>query len=420
VKGVGSTYPKLGNPVTAVVGGALIAVVVLLAGSYLLTRFGIGLFGSDAPRLAGVEMVKRAGLNAFAVQCVSLVGSGSVSSGVGGSEAVRGTIALPVTCWMVLPFVALLVGGYAAGCLRRCDSIASAVWLSFFFAVTYGVILAVLSRLVSAQMNSGLLPEISGVTVSPPRIDFSPGFWSSLGHGWMYGMVFAYLGVLASLRRSWLTFEPGQWWVSGKSVVVVCLVISFVFGAVLSVRVLSSQEVGGVRGLEMVPAACGIAYTLSYGASAIGDVSSEITAVRRQTHPLAARAGLYSGLNRNDDNGKSVKPFGAGVMLGGALVAIVASFIAGFLAVKWGSRDGALPTACRVLVVQIGCLLLLALSCRLAITSTSQLSSTSVYVGIGFGWMMVPALIVSFLAAMVSAGIAASRGAGLEAYGPAR
>jgi len=420
MRGGTSVYPRPGNHLAAVVVGTLVATTVLLAGSYLLTRFGVGLFGSEAQRIAGIETIKRAGLNAFAVQCISLSGAGSISSGAGEPEAVRAWVALPVTVWMCLPFLALIVGGYCGGCVRRCDSVAGAVSLCCFLAVAYGAALAMLSLVISAQMDAGLLPEIGGVTVSPPMIDFSPSFWSTLGYGVLYGMMFSYLGVAAALRRTRPSSAPGQWWVSGKSVVTICAVISVLFGAVLSVRMLGDREESGARWLEMVPAACGIAYSMLYGGSAVGRVTSEITALDRQTRPLYARAGLYTGLQRSDDNARSVKPFGAGVLAGGIVVAFLASLFSGFFAVKWGSRDGSLPTACRVLVVQIGCLLVLALSCRLAITSASSFSSTSVYVGIAFGPISVIGLAVSFLSSMLGASIATSRGAGVGAYGQGR
>lgn len=385
-------FRRSANPVFAVIYGALIALVASYGGSYILTRFGYGVIGASGKDIPlGPTLLMKALLNLYAMQHITLAGSAEVVGSV-----VNAKIILPLTVWAIVPAISLFLGGYGAAMHKagygRWKMAVPALLSGFFYVVA----LAALSFVTRTNIESFLLPTVNGISANPPDIPFQPDIISTLIFGLIFGLSFSYAGALLAIRITLLHRVRGKWWACGKAVLSVALVLQLFAAGAIGVWVIMSSNASenkSSRMLEMIPTGAGIGYAMIHDATVTGSVESKF----QSSKPFHGTANLYTGIDTQFQGKDSHKNVSDGVKAGAAILGCIASFLMGFFAVKWGSRDGNLPTALR-----IGAMHTIYLVCTSAFCNLGLITSfDSITVGISYGtWILFSFLGVTLLSFM--------------------
>lgn len=373
--------------------GAVLAIVIAYLCSYVLMRSGLGVISSLGESTRGPAVFSRAALNLYAIQHSPLVGEGAVTDALGTRERVKARITLPLTVWAAIPAIALLIGGAVAAGKSRGGGRRQVVRAGLLVGLIYGVILMAAAGLVSARIGGFVMPEIGGVSPNPPEIPFraesSPVL---LG----FGVLFAWLGALIVLRNERDDAGPSRWWACGKAVVVCALVLQLVVAGVLLERTTNRRADDGgekPRIVEMLPTAAGLGYAMLNGTTLVASVESRLMSGPVQ-RPFLERVNLYGDSDR------------IAIALGALLLGLVLVFVAGALAVRWGSRDGPIRTGLRVAVLNVVYVLALILLCEMRLAQSTAISSTTIQIRALLG----PGLAVSFVVALVTSSLGAALG----------
>lgn len=411
---------KPSGATAAALYGAVIALVLGYGFSYFLSRLGAGMLGDAAARAQhGPAALARAGLNLCAMMRASLVGSGELPHAVDGVERVSAVIVLPLTVWAAIPAAALFIAGYAAARRRTGTGRWGTVLPALAAGVMFAGVLALLAPVFGATIASSALPAFGDVEFNPPDITFAPSAGSTLATGIAFGVVFTYLGALAALRADLRPDRsPGRWWAAGSAVVMFALVLQALVAGALAAWFLASsrsEDMGpesASRFLQMLPTAAGIAYCLSHGSTLEAGVESRSPGLESVYRPWSFEVSLYRGITRSDDREqahRAMTPY-AYVLTAAAALLIALS---GWVAVRRGSRDGAVPTAARVAVVHSVYLAALIWMCRIAwssaVESEGMVGRTLVFVGPRLDAVLAASFGVVFVMAFVGAYLANRR-----------
>lgn len=381
--------------------GALVALVVGYAASYVMAHFGLGVIGSTG---GGRAVFSRAALNLYAMQHVILVG---------GNRDVFAAIAVPISLWALVPALALLIGGYQTASLIGGSSRTARLAAAILSGVLYALALAAVSRVIWARFDAFLVPQISGFESNPQEFPFRPSTRSTLLFAGLFGVIFAYLGALIATRSRHASIEPpGRWWACAKAVVVVALVIQLLIVLAAVGAGLSKSKKGDNAAqshpwsvVELLPTAGGIGYSLINGGTLVAGVQTHTYIDKKTTRLLYTSVSLPGGIVRDDVTIRSRKPTAAGFVAAGVALGTLAALAMGWFAVAWGSGDGALPTAVRIGLIHTAILAMMVLFCGAEIIRTDPVSATAMIVKLRWGvW-----LLYSFIAVLVFAFLGASR-----------
>lgn len=402
------------NWLLAALYGAVIAIVIAFGASYLLTHIGLGVVSfAEGQSIQGPEVLKLSALNLYAVQHVTLVGSGKVVDPLG-AGFVSAHITLPLTVWIIIPAIGLMIGGYAAARLRA-GSRRNMVVPAVAGSILYAAILAAASTLARVKVGSFLLPEIEGFGANPPPIIFRPDLASTICYATGFGILFLYLGALVAVREQGRERTPGRWWACAKSAVIVALVIQLlvtVAAVVLIARREDSQPVT-MSTIEILPTVSGIAYGLLYGGEINASVLSQLQEKAEPQIVLDYRANLYRGVSSTTDGEDKRRPMSLSVIVTGFTIAVLVAFLSGWFAVRWGSTDGSIPTAFRLIIVHSLYLLSLMFLCRLVLMISNKseafTASSVTSAGLTFSWVMIPGLLIYFFISLFGAYVAHRR-----------
>ncbi len=382
--GLHKRIPTGSNYLVAGLGGALIALALAYVASYLQTRYGFGVVGTKGSLVVGPEVFARAGLNLYTLHHILLIGAGQIRDAFGNVIRVSASIALPLTVWTVLPLAALLIGGFAAGTHKANAGRGRALVSGLCCGIIYGVTLGCLAPIMRAKLDFFLLPEVGGLVSNPPPVDFRPSAISAVVNGCGFGIAFAMLGALLATRHISQASRRDKWWVCGKAVFVVVVVAQLLIGlALLGYIAYESEptEDSNQRIMEMLPAACGLAYTMAHGATLLSSVESRFSGGPVQK-PFYAQADLYGVIKK----GKDIKPIPPVVRVAALVFVLAIGVAAGRLAVRWGSADGSLPTGFRCAVLHTAYLALLPQVCSLFLHQSDPVSSVSISISASLGW----------------------------------
>lgn len=334
------------SPIAAAIYCALVALAVGFALSYLFGRLGLGVISAryawDSPR-----SLHLAGLNLYASQHVPLIGHGTL---LGEAIPLRATVTFPLTLWAAIPFFSLVLGG----CLAARSRIVVGRWGMIVPAVAggalYAAALTALARVVSARFASAVLPSVNGTEFNPPDVAFHPSAVAVPLCCGVFAVISTYLGAVLALRLSPEPSIAGKWWACAKSVFVTGLLIQLLVagaGLVVFTRSEGAEGVAQAKFAQILPTVAGIGYAVVHGAAiSYGALPT--------TMPSAGYSGsieLYRGVVSNRAGETTKKRLGGYVWIAAALAGFVA-FAAGRLAVRLGSRDGSLPTAVRIVILQ--------------------------------------------------------------------
>lgn len=404
------------NPVLAAVYGALVALVVGYALSYLFTRYGLGVVGATESMNAGPAVFARAGLNLYAAQHVTLVGQGEVRGVVdaGVPVEVSALLTVPITVWAAIPAIALLIAGYLSASARTGTSRWRMIVPAVVGGLIYAAVLAVCSRVVQARIESFVVPDIGGVSANPPDIAFHPSAGSALLFAGAFGVVFTCLGALIAARAGTRDSEPGRWWVAGKVAVVVALAVQVLMMAVAGVWLASQPRRAdaapeGRRVVEMMPAIAGIAYAMVHGANLVSSVESHMRPRGAAQRTLYADMSLYSGTKQEQLGRESGREAPLRVAIPVAALTALVMVLAGWLAVRWGSRGGSLPTALRLASVHTLYLAALVAVCRLQLVQGDPLAISTIALRLSVGWWLLFSFLGVLVLSMIGAHLAGSR-----------
>lgn len=405
------------NPILAGLYGAFGALVLGYAGSYFFTLLGAGIINHPGRQMEhGPATLMRAGLNLYAMLHTSLVGSGALRTPTGDLEQVSGHILLPLTVWALIPVIALIIGGYAAGKRRAGTGRWGVVIPAILGGVLYAGALALLAPLISARVDPTALPSVQGYEFNPPNIAFHPSTLSALYAGLLFGVCSMYLGGLLAARGERSREDPpGKWWACGKAVIIVALIVQILIAGALEVwfvtRPAAANDDGpvGSRFAQMLPTGAGIGYSVINGASLASGVETSAPGAELAMRPLWAKVNLYYGTTRDDDYGKKHTSLPPYVLALPAMLAVL-MLVAGGFAVRWGSRDGAVPTALRMALLNTAYVAFLIWACRIEWSQTVRSAGFSgksvVFVAPQFTLLMVAGFFGVALAALVGALIA--------------
>ncbi|MCX6344703.1 MAG: hypothetical protein NT018_06480 [Armatimonadetes bacterium] len=390
------------NAIVAAISGALIA----LALAFLLSWAGLyaGVANITAPGAKaehGKAALSRAALNLYAMQHVTLKGSGLIAT-FAGPQKVSDSVTLPITLWAFIPALSLLAGGYVAGRRRIGAKRMGLLISSILSGVFYAIVLCAGSLFVKAKLDPSALPVIDGTSFNPHDILLSPDILSAALSAGLFGVVFAYLGGMIVLRgERQLQPIPGQWWVCGKALIVVAAVVQLVMTATIGIWLLraNSDKLQGssrTQILALSPTATGIAYSLLYGGTLTVNIES-----LREEGAVQGMANLYSGIDT--DKLEQPRRMKTVYIIAIAFIGALMAFIAGVLAVKWGSRSGAVITAVRIVILQAVYLAILAFLCRIGWSSGEGGAAYKLIIELRFGAAAWLCLVEVFFASLLGA-----------------
>lgn len=377
------------NPVVAALVGAVIALVVGYLLTYLFSLMGLGALSGDGSwDLIGT--LPLAGLNYYAAQHVTIFGSDPTLNG--DSTA---WISLPITLWGIIPAVALMLGGFVGGRMRDAAGRWGIIGSALGSGILHTAALLAGASFVYAKFASTAIPPIQGFELSPLDLPYRASLVGVLTYASIFGVLFSYLGGLIAVRfGERADAAPGKWWACAKAVLASGLVIQLLIVAGVWVWFVKS-DIGDEdvtvqpKLIQVLPMVAGAGYSLIYSArlcSAAVPVNIPIAAYKMDIQ-------IYRGTNTTQGTKTTHKPPIKYAWAAG-LIAAAASMAAGWLAVRMGSRDGSLPTAVRITVLQSVYLALIALVCRMGWGIVGQSSVNAAPAFDSSMWIMVGGVLI--------------------------
>lgn len=361
------------SPTTAALYCALVALIGAFLVSYLFGRLGLGVVGApyawDSPRALQI-----AALNVYAAQHVPLIGNGALPDE---DTPQRATVTFPLTLWAGIPFLSLVLGGYVAGQCRAGTGRWAMVSAAVAGGVIYTAVLVAVAGAVSAKFVYAALPAFSGTEFNPPAIPFQPSVAAVPIACGVFAVVSTYLGAILALRFSPQPSIAGKWWSCAKAVIATGLVVQLLIALAGSVFFASSEGIDGdtqSRFAQILPAVAGGGYALVHGAG----LSYGAVPTAMPSAGYTGRVQLYKGITVKSAGDTEVKTLGPYVWIAAALAACMA-FLSGRLAVRLGSRDGSLPTAARILLLQAAYMSLIMWLCGLGWGLSGQFKAYAVW-----------------------------------------
>ena len=378
--------------------GVVVSLLCAYGISYLCEYLGVGAVS------IGAEHVQRslsvAALNLYACQHVGLVGVGRL----GDMGLVHAVVNLPLTLWAVIPAFSLTIGGLIAARTQTSRGRWGMVGSALISGAAYAVILTVAARFISAKFTAAALPSVStpgmSTAFNPLDIPFKPSTLGAFGYGCLFGLVFSYLGALLAVRGI-RGEQVGKWWACAKAVVVVGLVMQLILLVVGGAWIMMSSRYSALdsatkpKYIQVIPTVTGIAYTLVFG----GNVSYCAVPSAIPSAARGSEISLYSGTTTREGEKTTHRPATKFAWVA-ALIAAVMALLTGRLAVKYGSRDGSLPTAIRVTIAQVAFLAILVKLCWMGWGVSGQFS---LFAGAGGDWTLAVSAIGVFVFALIGA-----------------
>lgn len=382
--------------------GVLAALIIGYAMCYVATHFGLGVIEASGDQDGGPQVFLRAALNLYAMQHVTLVGK---------NEDLFATISVPLSLWALLPALSLIVGGYCAASVSGVRSRFGMIACGICVAIIYAAVLAAGSRMIYARIDSFLMPELSGLQPNPQEFPFRPGTRTTLQYAGTLGLIFAVLGSLIAIRGLMLRTSPGKWWACTKSVVVTALVLQlFIVSAGALISRASGQkdrdsapENRGMTVVGLLPTAAGIGYSMVHGAPLVAGVQSHMIPTEETRRPIYVRVSLQEGILKEELKGKSHERIRTDVVAAALVLGILAAMLMGRLAVSWGSRDGWLPTAFRIALINTVYLLLLVGYCSAELVTIDPVSVSAIVVEMHTGWWLLHSGLAVFVFSLIGA-----------------
>ncbi len=404
------------NPIVAAIYGAVVSLLLCYALSYLFTCLRLGIVSAHVS-WDSRHAFMLAGLNVYACQHIPLIGSGVPP---GDEQHIRAFITLPLTLWAAIPVFALIAGGWVCARTRvdagRWGMTASAL----MGGIIYAGVLTGLAGVVSAEFASTAIPVVRAGSqewgLSPPEIPFMPTVVGTLVYSLLFGLAFSYLGALLAVRIGAEIHVRGKWWSCAKAVVIVALLLQLLMcGAMLGwfaaqSRSSKADQFAQPEIIAILPTAAGAGYALLHGA----EFTARATPLLMPDAAYGVQLGLYRGVETIGGGKISSRPASPYAWIGG-LIGGIAVLLSGGLAVRLGSRDGSLPTAMRVTVLQSAYLAVTMVLCRVAWGVTGQ---SSVVIGPAYDSGMLVEVACVFIIALAGAHWATRKYAGRLAGSP--
>jgi hypothetical protein len=392
--------------------GAIVALAIAYGLFFFLLRVGIANITSPGAAMDyGRPAFARAGLNLCASQHAQLLGSGKVSGAVEAAKA-KAKVVLPLNVWAIIPVAALFVSGYAAGKLRSGAGRYGIIIPALLGAIIYAGVLAALSRFFAAPIESAALPSAGGVEFAPPDFPFHPKSSSAFYTAVSWGIIFTYIGSHFAAGEAARREGVNRWWICGKSIIPFAIVLQLLFAIASQAWLISktgpeNPEGPAGRGIvKFQPTIAGIAYGLVNGAGLNAELVSETSFGSGEKKPFAADVNLYKGVTTYNRGQKTTKSLPNLVYIGAGIIALLA-LASGALAVRWGSRDGSLPTAFRIGAIHALYLWIIMFLCSLSWQSIITAGSIKASSGVSIELIYEPTMLVSFFGVFIMAFIGA-------------
>lgn len=387
------------NPLAAAFYGAVLALVIAYLFCFVLGRTGFSLLHGPGGWFSP-QYLMRSAVSLYAAQHVPLIGFGTVGGELGSME-VHASLTLPLTLCALVPMAALMIGGYAAAKSRGTCPRWAAIVPALFAGLIYTMVLVIAARFVAAGFTSVGLPEVISPTMStqfnPPQVPFRPSISGTFTYCIVFGLIFPYLGALLAVRSSGEPKIAGKWWACTKATIALGLVIQLTVAGAAMVWSYRSDVISDYTRREFVgilPTVAGIGYSMVYGSKL--SLGMESAAVRSSAYHTDAE--LYLGVVSMSAGKPEYKPANPNVYFV-ALVAALLVLFSGRLAVRYGSRDGSLPTAVRMTMIQFAFIALQMMFCTMSF-STGGLTA---YMRPAYGGAMLLAGVGIFMLTLLGA-----------------
>jgi|GEM_PF-6522292 len=365
--------------VTGSILGALVACILCWTACYLLTKADVGFFAGKEEVSSRHNDISKASLNVYTIQHVKLTGSGIISDATGSKQNVFARIVLPYSIWTIIPIVALFIAFAITLKISGAENRKQALIATLIMSLIYALLLTVFAEIIHAPIDSVPIPEISGTSISPPAIDFTPSAASAFFYCLLLGSSCALVRWLLPVKKSLnerIGFMHPCAVSAFSTTLIVILILSF--GAWYMTRNKATNS--GLGFIELVPATANAVYSGLFGASIVANAESEMSLGGGKTTLFSLNANLYGNTKQNDGKKTESKPVPGPVKYGAGALVIFLGFMVGLFAVKKGSRDGFVTTTARVLLFQMVILLFLVLTTRLELVSSmksGEFSSTT-------------------------------------------
>ena len=357
---------KSHNLIGSALHGAVVAIIVALAGSYLTSGWA-AIVAAPADGSAAVDSIRLALVNIYAIQHVPLMAAGTAAG-----AKTTAVVTLPLTIWVAIPFIALVIGGYVAVRRReprsRWDTAVCVVVAAGFYAV----ILGLLTRFAFARLLPSAFPSAAGVEFDPPDLPFHANLPWALVSSWVLGIIGMCLGgvrVVAANRRlrpletNWACIKAVFW------VVLVIQVLAGGIGLAAYSRYAPSGSPSTANMVRPLPTLTGIATVLLYGGDLRCGVESDMKGTAAPTRTFYMKTNLYNGMVTADAAGKKPSRLAVRYVIVFGLIVSRLAAIAGSLAVRWGSRGSDAVTAFKITVINTAYIVTLMWACSLGWTS---------------------------------------------------
>ena len=415
---------KPANSILAALYGAILAVVICFAISYLGVLTGwVNPTLVHPQRGPGTTALARSALNVYVMQHVTISGRGHDSGDPPPFTSFEDSVKLPLTIWFAIPALAVFIGGLVTGLLRRGSGVAGAVLPAILGGVIYALILTLVSRWAHASIDWTVIPAIGGVSFNPHEIDrLYPNTVSALAYTGLFGVLFSYLGGMMACRKERVGGQRGVWWGPVKAVFWVGLIFQLVLMSGFAWWLFNRAPrdlLGETRPGQLVPFAptiSGLAYAGINGLTLTGSLEppAETQGAMRET--VNVYFGMASaGLDKQPGTIPVI------VKLIAAVVAAICAFLIGLLAFVWGPRDGAFRAAFRCTAVMALYLAVIDRLCRFGWGSWEEwVGKLRFLVHTQPGWIEAIAAIGFLIFALIGASIAGLFCKGRRAVGPAQ
>ncbi|MFQ3549852.1 MAG: hypothetical protein SNJ70_08900 [Armatimonadota bacterium] len=389
---------------------AIVALVLSYGTFYFLSSVGLGVLSTTDKTPATHSAL----VNLVSVHNANLHGEGIVENEMAGKSNITADIKLPITSYIFIPIIALLLAGYISS-LPRADFGQLAMSCSAILGgIIYGVVISAASQFTPVKITSFIFENFRGFSFEAPQVFFTADLYSTLIFTVAVGALMSFLGAMIANRTLSNKSESGKWWTCAVSGLLCIVIIQVLIAGTIQYIVYSNAdkediEQGNDNILNILPSVAGLSYVLMHGVTVEGAVESYMSITDKTQRPFGGSVNLYKGIVSvaDSDEEPQKKPVPISLIITGIVLIAATFMIAGALAVKWGARWGSFPIALRIGFINAVYIFIASEFCSARISSTMKtedfINKTTIYLDTMASIYVVFLIIAAFLFSFIGA-----------------
>lgn len=378
---------------------AVIACFLCFIFCFVLAKYNVGFFSGEETTSSDLALTSKTALKIYTIQHVELAASGVINDGTGNQE-ITANMVLPYSVWSVIPFIAIFIALLIMPKTNReietRHGFLSATLVAFFYALIH----LVAAMFVQANMDSVPIPEINGLSVTPPMIGFKPVLLSAFIYTFLTGIICAALRYVYRYKHIRKSIHINYWLPCASSVVSINLVIAILLSAALWFVTNKQSDKTSSDYIEIIPVVVSNAYSALFGSSLSAKAVNKMSVGGESTTFFDLKLNIYKDIVQKQGNKTDKTKMKLPVKLTSGFLVLVIGFFAGFVAVRKKSPDASLGTSTRVLVCQLLIIIALMVTSNLMLLTNSKAGEFSSVLTVealsGFAWQM-PLMLLVFL-----------------------